>query len=105
MFPHQMFTKLGIRYVFVKSQGRIAGLITKKDMILFANSALGTLSGINNHRRQAPILDPLIERNLLQRYEYAKETAITALRSRLQGLPSWQNSRGDDIDLLFRSSQ
>ncbi|KAI9164495.1 glycerol ethanol, ferric requiring protein [Blastocladiella emersonii ATCC 22665] len=58
---HSLFATLGLRYVFVKRAGALAGLITKKDMIRATTLAQGGFLGIDQERDRAPNLDPLID--------------------------------------------
>ncbi|KAJ3376128.1 glycerol ethanol, ferric requiring protein [Allomyces arbusculus] len=63
---HQLFCKLGLRYVYVKHAGRLCGLVTKKDMVRAAHAAQGTAAALQRERDQAPVLDPLIEPRVRQ---------------------------------------
>lgn len=72
---HQLFTKIGVRYLPIlecggAAPGQLAGLVTKKDMVAHANAALGALAEIAHHRVEA--------HELRQRYIRARQAASRA---------------------------
>ncbi|ORZ31294.1 chloride channel [Catenaria anguillulae PL171] len=56
-FIYTLFAKLGLRYIFVKDNGAIVGLITRKDMIRATQLTLGGPLGVDRERGAAPDLD------------------------------------------------
>jgi len=49
------FTKLGLRYVLVTDQGRLKGLITKKDMIVYLDNKQENSTDPEHHHRRSSL--------------------------------------------------
>lgn len=69
---HALFIRLGLRYVLIKSKGRVLDIVTRKDMITSFDSANRTFAIIERESETPLDLDPVITYSLREFVSFSK---------------------------------